>query len=176
MKWARWAVVVVAVLSFTGCQVLTEEFPTGPGPTPTPTPDPDPTKTKTPKPRARATPTDDPDPTPTRSGDCDPTEWLNNCNPVAKVGLVTFYVACPSIVVIPNSKYKIRAEVGCMVRLDATPKDEWNVQTKRKGTPKYTLGRQMYPVSWPNGIPYTAAVTGNKKRKFTAYVMLDGIK
>jgi hypothetical protein len=189
----RSGVVLLLAVAVAACHTITEELPTGavpgntagptvvpttgngPTPTKTATPrpgqtaQPTPTKTKTPTPRARATKSPRP-----HSG-CGPGGYPPSCEPVARVGLVVFYVICNGQVV-PNSKFATEAKASCLVRLDTTPKDAKNVHTLAKGQPHWTFGGGYPVVNWNNN-QYTPMFSGQgRPGTLTATVKVDGIQ
>jgi hypothetical protein len=183
-----WTAFFVAAVLTASCKVITEEMPAGPSPIDTPTPK----ETTAPKtPRAGATPTDEPEatPTPTPTATKTPTpnpepteddgrDIPDNDNPVVKIGAVVYYVSCPEGV-IPNSKFATEGPKHCNVRLDCTPKDEFNKHTRAKGEPVWTYGGDAHSrhISNPRGNLYTPQLHGdNVAGSFTAYVTLDGVQ
>jgi hypothetical protein len=191
MTFRAAALVVTLGLASTSCQVITESMPPAsvvpPGfPTsdpgairtatplapsgPLPQPQlPAPQKTKTPKPE------DPPDSEPTNIPGC-PKSWPPSCQPVASVGVVTFWVLCGSNVV-PNSKYATTADAACQVKLDATPKDASRTPTQSHDPVwSFGMGSSAYWVGWGGGA-FNPTVHGEgAKGQFTATATVDGVR
>jgi hypothetical protein len=183
------AAIFMAGVAVTSCKVITEEMPAGPSPIDTPTPK----GTNGPKktPRAGETPTAEPTAAPTATPTAKPTKTPepepteddgrdipDNDNPVVKVGAVVYYVSCPEGV-IWGSKFATEGPARCNVRLDCTPKDEFNKHTRPQGEPVWTFGGDANSrhLSWPRSNPFTPQLHGdNKPGTFTAYVRVDGVQ
>src|SRR3954463_1495217 len=129
---AAVAVAAIAGLVSTSCKVITEQMPVSISPidpqtappvttkTPKPTPSPDGEATEPPlggvgTPTPKKTKTPKPDEEPTNVPGC-PAPWPPSCAPVARVGVVTFWILCGSQVV-PNSKFASSADARCQVKL-----------------------------------------------------------
>lgn len=176
-------VAVSAGLSFIGCQTITEELPTRPRtpiavpvpvvtvaplPAPVPTPNLPPPSTPSPTNPPAPAPTPTPDP-----GNGIPDNIPDNTSPVARVIAEVRFIVCNGVIE-ENSHNRPYARVGCIIYLDATPKDSSGKQTQAKGTPEWSYtnpGMFRYGGNNPYTPVITAVATG------TSYITctIDGI-
>jgi hypothetical protein len=189
MSIRRLALLFVSAIALASCKVITEEMPAvpevggvlgtpAPGATATPKKTGEPTAEPTAKPK---TPTPEPTNPPTGGGGDDGggdgRDIPDNDKPVAKLGIVVFYISCPEGVV-PGSKYATHGRRDCNVRLDCTAKDADGKPTRAKGTPVWTYGGDagMRYKDNPRDNPYTPQVYGGGiPGVFTAYATVDGV-
>lgn len=141
----------------------------GSNPAPTATPAPTPVVVSQPAPTSQPVPT-----VTVPSGQQEPPPSGNgNTGEMVSIHAHVYYVVCGDNV-IPNSKFAEEANVGCQVRLDATPKDSKNKAVVVDGTPNWTFEGTSYPVSAKN--PYTPILTGTGPGEFTAFCELNGVR
>ncbi len=182
-------VAVSAGVLLVGCQTITEELPTrpksslavpvpvvsvAPVPNPAPTPTPvlappgGPAPAPTPTPVATPTPAATPDP-----GDGIPENIPSNTNPVARVIAEVRWIVCNGVIE-PNSHNRPYAKVGCIIYLDATPKDANRQDTQAKGTPEWSY-TNLNMFTYGGNSPYNPVITA--VRTGTSYITctIDGV-
>jgi hypothetical protein len=174
------AVVLTACVLLAGCQTLTEELPSQTSSTGVPIPHPPIVVVPVPIPDPEA-PTGPPvvppsetqpvDPPPTSGGP--PGQIPNNTNPVTKVGAKVFFIECDGQQV-PDSEFATKAQVGCRIHFDCTPKDANNNPTQAQSSPTWTFSPGGL-VQIGNVNDFTPAPTAVKAGNLTAYVVIDGV-
>ncbi len=162
---------VSAGVALVGCQFRTEELrgrpsqppgaPTAVNPIPVaPAP--------TPKPTAAPTPDPQPEPTPPTGGG---PNLPNNTSPVARADAKVAGVYCSGQVLPPSTS----AAVGCVIRLDVTPKDGHGQDTQAKTNPVWTWSDTSFWVGH-GGSAYNPTMLGLAPGTTGVYCTVDGIR
>jgi hypothetical protein len=161
---------VAVAVCFVACQTLTEELPTRPtqspgGPTtiapipvaPAPTPGPTPITVATPS----------PEPTPAGGG----ADIPNNKNPVARADAKVTGLYCNN----QPMPVSTSAPVGCIIRLDVTPKDGSGQNTQARTDPVWYWSNTSFWVSH-GGSAYNPTMLGIAPGSTGVYCTVDGIQ
>jgi hypothetical protein len=166
-------VAISAALALLGCQTHSEEqtgrspgspgvptavnpIPVAPAPTPRPTAVPP------------ANPTPDPSAPP---GNGTGADIPNNTNPVARADAKVEGVYCNGQVLPASTS----AAVGCVIRLDVTPKDGHGQATQAKSDPVWTYSNTSFWVGH-GGSAYNPTMFGLAPGTTNVYATVDGIR
>jgi hypothetical protein len=171
---------IAVVLALGGCQTLTEELPSQPEapigqipvlpPVVVPVPVPVPEPPGAPPPESAPPPAE---PAPPPPGGGPGGQWPNNNNPVVKVGAKVYFLECDGQQV-PGSEFATKAQVGCRIHFDCTPKDAQNNPTQSQGLPNWTFTPgNLVAVGNPND--FTPTVTAKSPGNLSAWVVIDGV-
>jgi hypothetical protein len=161
---------VAFAICLAACQTLTEELPTRPTQTPgaptaiapipvAPAPTPSPTVLPTPSPA--------PDPTAPGGG----ADIPNNQNPVHRADAKVTGLYCNN----QPMPVATSAAVGCIIRLDLTPKDASGENTQAKTDPVWTWSNTSFWVSH-GGSAYNPTMLGIAPGSTNVYCTVDGIQ
>jgi hypothetical protein len=167
-------VLIAVVLAAAGCQTLTEELPAQPETPPVqipvlPPPIPVPSEVPVPQPGGGGAP---PPQEPTGGGP-PPGQVPTNQSPVVKVGAKVYFLECDGQQV-PDSEFATKAQVGCRIHFDCTPKDAQNNPTQAQGPPSWTWSPGSL-IAGGNPGDFTPTVTAKSPGNLSAWVVIDGV-